>query len=147
MLRKPAIPVAIVLVLTYSAIAGDEKVKPVTLADAVKSFNQMAKKNAIGKDQPALTGDEVVAAIRGWVREQVPATDEVYKVYQTIADTKELPEGARLRFTTKWIGFNNHEFDVWWIDLDVKTGAKTMYTFRIRDQKLRCRPIVIGGVP
>ena len=141
MLRKSAIPIAMVLVLTSSAIAGDEKGKTLMLADAVKEFNQRAKKNATGKDQPALTEDEVVAAIRGWIREKTPATDEVYKVYQTIADTKKLPEGTALRFTTKWSGFNNHEFDVWWIDLTIKTGANTGYTFRIRDQKLRCRPL------
>jgi hypothetical protein len=29
-----------------------------------------------------------------------------------------------LRFTTRWSGFNNHEFDVWWIDLSVKTALK-----------------------
>jgi hypothetical protein len=141
MLRKLAIPVATALALIAYPAAGDEKGKTSTLADAVKEFNQRAQKDATGKDQPALTEDEVVAAIRGWIREKVPATDEVYKVYQTIADTKKLPEGAALRFTTKWSGFNNHEFDVWWVDLDIKTGPKTGYTFRIRDQKLRCRPI------
>jgi hypothetical protein len=141
MLRKLAIPVATALALIACPAAGDEKGKMSMLADAVKEFNQRAQKDATGKDQPALTEDEVVAAIRGWIREQVPATDEVYKFYQTIADTKKLPEGAALRFTTKWSGFNNHEFDVWWIDLDIKTGAGKGYTFRIRDRKLRCRPL------
>jgi hypothetical protein len=124
------------------AVAADEKDKTSMLADAVKEFNQRAQIDKTGKDQPALTEDEVVAAIRGWVRELVPpATDEVYKAYQTIADTKKLPEGATLTFTTRWSGFNNHEFDVWWIDLSIKTGANKGYTFRIRDQKLRCRSL------
>jgi hypothetical protein len=77
---------------------GNEKAKVLTLADAVKDFNQRAQRDAIGKDQPALTEDEVVAAIRGWVRKEVPAPDAVYQTYQTIADTKMLPEGeGRLR--------------------------------------------------
>jgi hypothetical protein len=132
---------AAILALIAYPVAGDEKGKVPTLADAVKEFNQRAQKDATGKDQPALTEDEVVAAIRGWIRERVPATDEVYKVYQTIADTKKLPEGATLTFTTQWSGFNQHAFDVWWVDLNIKTGADTGYTFRIRDQKLRCRPL------
>ena len=140
MLRKLAMPMATVLALITYPVAGDEKGKVATLADAVKEFNQRAQKDATGKDQPALTEDEVVAAIRGWIRERFPATDEVYKVYQTIADTRRLPEGATLTFTTKWSGFNGHEFDVWWVDLNIKNGADTGYTFRIRDQKLRCRP-------
>jgi hypothetical protein len=135
-------PVAAVLALITYPVAGGEKGKASMLADAVKEFNQRARQDATGKDQPALTEDEVIAAIRGWIRERSPATDEVYKVYQTIADTRKLPEGAALRFTTKWSGFNNHEFDVWWIDLEIKTGADTVYVFRIRDQKLRCRPLV-----
>jgi hypothetical protein len=95
----------ILVVIAYSA-AGNEKIKTSTLLEAVKAFNQRARKDTTGKDQPALTEDEVVAAIRGWIREKVPASDEVYKVYQTIADTKQLPVGATLRFTTKWSGFN-----------------------------------------
>ena len=141
MLRTLAMPVATVLALITYPVTGAEKGKASMLADAVKEFNQGAQKDATGKDQPDLTEDEVVAAIRGWIRQQVPATDEVYKVYQTIADTKKLPEGATLEFTTKWSGFNNYEFDVWWIDLTIKTGADTGYTFRIRDRKLRCRPL------
>ena len=152
MLRKLAMSVATALALIAYPVAGNEKDKapPVAgnekdkasmLADAVKEFNQRAQKNGIGNDQPALTEDEVVAAIRGWDRTRIPATDEVYQIYQTIADTHTLPDGAKLRFTTGWSGFNNHEFDVWWIDLDIKTGIVTRYTFRIRDQKLRCRPL------
>ena len=141
MLRKLAMSMAAVLAFIAYPVAGDENGKVPTLADAVEEFNQRAQQDATGKDQPALTVDEVVAAIRGWIRERVPATDEVYRVYQTIADTKKLPDGATITFTTKWSGFNNHEFDVWWIDLTIKTGANTGYTFRIRDQKLRCRPL------
>src|SRR5262245_36272791 len=38
-------------------------------------------------------------------------------------------------------GYNKHEFDVWWVDLSIRTGPDIGYTFRIRDQKLRCRPL------
>jgi uncharacterized protein (TIGR03067 family) len=117
--------------------AKDEDGKTQTLLDAVKEFNQRARWN---ETEPALTEDEVVAAIRGWNREQHPATDKVYKTYQTIADTKKLPAEATLTYTTKCTG-NRLEFDVWWVDLNIKTGVDSGYTFRIRDRKLRCRPL------
>ena len=139
--RKLAMAISAILALIAYPVAGDENGKVPTLADAVKEFNQRAQKDATGKDQPALSEDEMVAAIRGWIREGDTTTDEVYKVYQTIADTKRLPAGAKLTFTTRWSGFNKHEFDVWWVDLSIKTGEDTGYTFRIRDQKLRCRPL------
>jgi hypothetical protein len=140
MLRKLTMPAAMVLTLIAYPVAGDENGKAATRADVVKEFNQRAQQNATGKDQPDLTEDEVVAAIRGWIREKVPATDEVYKVYQGVADTKTLPAGAKLTFTTRLTGLNKHDFDVWWVDLSVMTGANTGYTFRLRDRMLRCRP-------
>jgi hypothetical protein len=48
---------------------------------------------------------------------------------------------ATLSFCTNWTGFNGYQFDVWWVDLNIKTGPTTGYTYRIRDQKLRCRPL------
>ena len=141
MLRPVAIPLTAVLLLISHPLLGDEKPKEATLAEAVKEFNERAQKNPTGKTQPALSEDEAVAAIRGWIREQAPATDDVYKSYQVIADTKKLPEGATLTFTTMWSPFNGQEFDVWWVNLNLKTGSNTGFTFRLRDQKLRCRPL------
>jgi hypothetical protein len=141
MLQLLTVPVAAALLLVCNPAPRDDKPKAVTLAEAVREFNQRAQNDATGKTQPPLTEDEAVAAIRGWIRRQVSATDDVYRVYQTIADTKKLPEGATLTFTTGWSGFNGYEFDVWWVDLNIKTGPSTGYTFRLRDQKLRCRPL------
>jgi hypothetical protein len=117
------------------AVADDE------LADAVKAFNALATKNDIGKDQPALTEAEVVAAIRGWIRNQTPpATDEVYEAFQKIAETGQLPKGAKFSYTTGWIGYRGYDFDVWWVDLSIMTGEDKGYTYRIRDRKINSRP-------
>lgn len=117
------------------------KPKEVTLAEAVKEFNRRAREDATGKTQPALTEDEVVAAIRGWDREEEPVTDDIYKAYQAIADTRKLPAGAALEFITRCWGRNDpYEFDVWWINLEIMTGPDTGYGFRIRHQMLRSRP-------
>jgi hypothetical protein len=123
-------------------VAGD--VGGQSLADAVQGFNARAKSNPIGKDEPPLTEDEVVAAIRGWIREQSPATDQVYSIYQAIADQRRLPTAAALDFCTSWTGHNAHHFDVWWIDLSIRTPETPNslgYNLRIRDRKLRCRPM------
>ena len=73
-----------------------------TLAQAVREFNEKAKENPVGKSQPVLTEDEVVAAIRGWIRDRITAKDDVYGAYQKIAHTRSA--GAELSFTTA--GFN-----------------------------------------
>ncbi len=114
--------------------------KGVSLAEAVKQFNAEAAKDRFGKSQPPLTENEVLTAIRGWDRSSTPASDDVFATYQTIAETGQLPAGSKLRFTTRWTT-DRLDFDVWWIDLDVETGPKQGYTFRIRDRKLASRPL------
>jgi len=113
-----------------------------SLRDAVQEFNAKAINDPIGKDQPALTEDEVVASIRGWIRAHTPGvSDEVYDEFQKVAETGKLPKGAKLTSTTSWLGYRGFHFDVWWVDLTISTGEKTGYTFRIRDQKIRSRPV------
>ena len=87
-----------------------------------------------------LTEAEVVASIRGWIPEHTPGvTDDVYNQFQEIAESHTLPEGAELSFCPGWTGYRGYRFKVWWIDLSIKTGEKTGYTFRIRDQKISSR--------
>jgi hypothetical protein len=123
----------VILLICAAAEAQDTT----TLADAVKEFNQKAARNSIGKDQPPLTEDEVVASIRGWDRKRIPVSDRVYIQYQIIADTKMLPDSAKLEYTTRWEGVNGYDFEVWWVDLSIPTQPGEGYTFRIRDRKLR----------
>lgn len=132
------------------AFAGPKTSTP--LEKAVVSFNEKAAKRfseieARGSPtvwtadrRPApLTEDEVVAAIRGWNREQRKVDDNIYRIYQRIADSRVLPPGAELGFHLYWYHFDQHdqyEFLVWWIDLDVMTSKDTGCTFRIRDERL-----------
>lgn len=119
-----------------------EAEQPQPLTDAVEALNDLAAKDAMGKDQPALTEAEVVAAIRGWVRDQAPpASDEVYDAFQKIAKTKQLPKGTRLEFTTRWIGYEGYAFDVWWVDLTIPTGERSTYTYRLRARMIESRPL------
>src|SRR5262245_56904516 len=120
------------------ANAADE---PRPLADAVADFSARAAKNEIGKLEPPLTVAEVTAAIRGWIpKHGPPVDDDTYRAFQMIADTGMLPLGANLRFTTRWTGYNGHDFVVWWVDLTIMKGEKAGYTFRIRDRKISSQP-------
>ncbi len=102
---------------------------------AVDEFNKRAGKNAIGKFEPPLTSDEVVAAIRGWDRASVPIDDEKFALFEQIAATGQLPLGATLSSTTDWIT-REYNYRVWWIDLTVMTDVNRGYTFRIRSRIL-----------
>ena len=111
-----------------------------SLDRAVDEFNKRAGKNPIGKFEPPLTSDEVVAAIRGWDRASVPIDDEKFALFEQIAATGQLPPGAKLSSNTNWVtrGFN---YQVWWIDLDVMTDVNQGYTFRIRSRILSSQKI------
>ena len=117
------------------------------LSDAVADFNERAMNNDVGATQPPLTEEEVVSAIRGWIRNQTKVDDKTYAIYQNIADTKTLPPGASLDFTTRWTGHNGYDFTVWWIDLCVKTGEHAGYGFRIRDRKISADAIRSAARP
>jgi hypothetical protein len=114
---------------------------PSSLPDAVLLFNIETLSTAFFKEQPPLTEEEVVAAIRSWSREATPGvTDEVYDRYQQIAETGTLPEDAELRLLRTYAR-DGFMIDVWWIDLTIRTGERTGYSFRIRDQKISSRPM------
>ncbi|MFN3650114.1 MAG: hypothetical protein ACK47B_11095 [Armatimonadota bacterium] len=124
--------------LNAEARAEDEL--PLPLGEAVEAFNRRAAADPVGRTQPPLTEDEVVAAIRGWMRERVEVTDNVFARFQRVAETGRLPEGAEFRFITGWGGFRGFDFEVWWVDLVLRTGPDKVFAYRIRDQKLRSRP-------
>jgi len=119
--------------------AGVGGTRETALVDAVKQFNDHAKLQAIGKTQPPLTEDEVVAAIRGWRGTEGPAAEELYRSFQQIADTKNLPRGWNLTSAETW-RFNNYDFDVWRIELEIATAPNKHARVVVRDQKLRVRP-------
>jgi hypothetical protein len=121
--------------------ANDDK-QATPLTDAVRAFNAEAAENPIGKTQPPLTEDEVVAAIRGILRELTPMTDEVYNAYQKVAETRTLPPRATLHFTTDWVPrLEGFHFTVWWADLSIMTGEHAGYNYRLRDRKISSRPL------
>lgn len=113
---------------------------PNALSTAVADFNrQVLQDNAIGKGEPPLTEGEVVASIRGWIREQVPVSDATYAVYKQIADSKSLPNGARFEYASSW-GFQGYEFKGWIIYLSVGGDKLGGYRYRLRTRWIDCDP-------
>jgi RNA polymerase sigma factor (sigma-70 family) len=67
------------------------------LADAIRKFNERAKEDPIGKEQPPLTVDEVVAAIHSWPNfqsERKPAANLLHSALSRVADSRKLPPGS-----------------------------------------------------
>jgi hypothetical protein len=134
--------IAVLLVVMFAIAAGtvysvDNATNSNSLELAVERFNAEARTHHVGKSQLPLTKAEVIAAIRGWVPQTTPGvTDEVYNQFQDIAESRVLPEGARLSHCSAWTGYRGFRFTVWWIDLSTKG-----YTFRIRDQKISSRKL------
>jgi hypothetical protein len=114
-----------------------------SLADEVKKFNQSAAKDPIGKNEPALTEDEVVAAIRGCVKQKYPDMPaETYAAMKRIADTGQLQKGSAIEHLNSWGVINGYNFDVWWVDLNIPSSdGKGGYTYRIRDRKIKAYPV------
>ena len=96
------------------------------------AFNEKAAKDSIGRSQPPLTEDEVIAAIRDWMRQQIKVDDETYVIYKKIADTKMLPKRAKLDFTTRGKTFYGSDLKLWCVTLVVETGTNSSCTFIIR---------------
>ena len=106
------------------------------LEAAVSAFNTRAGLDPIGKHEPPLSGDEVVAAIQRRVP-TLGAGPRVKAIYSRIARTRRLPRGASLSSNTTYATGNGlgktEQFTVWWVNLDVMTGPQIGYSLRIRE--------------
>jgi RNA polymerase sigma factor (sigma-70 family) len=124
--------------------ASHEDAGGTSLAEAIGSFNREAGSDPIGKDQPKLTEDEVIAAVRAWATcagQDAPKAPP--QEYRMVAETRTLPKGAVIDSTNKLIG-RGYSTDVWWIHLRIPQrpgGPIPTYSLRIRMQQIRSRPM------
>ena len=126
----------------------DDSLSPqsTSLADAVRTFNAKYADDPIGKHQPPLTADEVVAAIcwHSRDREDLPVTEEEFLAFRQIYETERLPEGWRLQAATTVRPDERSEFEEWTVQLRVpRKEGKEAYEFLIREQMIRSHPV--GG--
>lgn len=115
-----------------------------SLAGAIRMFNAQAAREAIGKTQPPLTEDEVVAAIR-WIdagRTEHGVKAEEYTALLKIAETRQLPPGAELEALTEFEPNDAIVVTAWSVRLRMPHGENGgTYAFPIREQMIASRLI------
>ncbi len=145
---RNALGLSVLLTLALAGICPINAAEPepngsTSLADAVKAFNERAAENPIGKKQPPLTEEEVIAAIRWWdfERKKSPVSDEEYRAFRRVAETRRLPVGWEFEVLT---GFEpNHQvtFDAWSVRIRMPRQDGGSYAFSIRERMIRSRLI------
>ncbi len=88
---------------------------PVGLAEAVRAFNSGRQKDGLGKDQPPLTEDEVVTAIRWALMEprKLHASERTLIKLREIAETLMLPPGFMIEAVPNSSSNERMEADRW----------------------------------
>jgi hypothetical protein len=135
--------VAVSLTLMCQTGAGQPSPqKSPQLADAIKAFNENAAKDPIGKDQPPLTEEEVIAAIRDWERpKDSPLSDEMYEVFKRIAETRTLPPTAEFEKLTGYDRGGAFILDVWSVRIRMYRPDRSSYAVIIRERMIRSRTL------
>jgi hypothetical protein len=110
---------------------------PSPLAKAIEAFNAESLKDEDGRNQPPLTEEEVVAAIRVWK----PASGKVISkelaaTLESISEGKRWPEGSNLAGLTQKFNGKPFLFRGWWVILQVP-GMEDQQSIMIRERLLR----------
>jgi len=115
---------ASVLALNFVAAALATLAGPTPLADAVQTFNALVAKDPIGQQQPRLTEDAVIAAVR-WAaldRKRLEVSDKNYAALKALPSEGKLPEGFSLEYQTGYEPDDETSFEVWSVRLRVPGG-------------------------
>jgi hypothetical protein len=114
-----------------------------TLTEAIRIFNLEAQSHPVGKDQPPLTVDEVVAGIRWYDREDAPVTDEEFAEFRKIADTRRFPAGTRFEVLDGFIPGDGYRYTRWSVRVLMPRTAKPGWTFAysIRERTIKAEPV------
>jgi hypothetical protein len=114
-----------------------------SLAKAIAGFNASASENPIGAEQPPLTEDEVIAAIRWWDfhRKDAPMSDQEYRALRNIAESHQLPPGAEFEVLTGFEPNDEITFDAWSVRIRMPRPNGGTYAFVIRERMIRSRLI------
>ena len=87
----------------------------VPLAEEVRVFNLRARNDSVGRLEPRITEDEVIASINSQL--QSITSNRVRAIYSRIARTRRLPKGAMLDSISGYTNRDGESFRVWWINL------------------------------
>jgi RNA polymerase sigma factor (sigma-70 family) len=137
--RAKAAPVARDAAGAVEAPVPDEK----PLADAVRAFNQRAADNPVGKDQPPLTEDEVIAAMR-WTllgHDDVLLADDTLQALRVAVETRKLPPEFLLEEASGYEPNDQVVFTAWSVRLRVPSAKGGTTCIRVRDRWIGSRVI------
>ena len=103
----------------------------VPLAAAIRELNDAHQRDPVGKDQPPLTEEEVVAAIRWWKhrRNEAPVTNAEFEAFQQIADARALPPGFTFEVLPNFEPGDGYEYVIWSVRIVMQRTAKPGWTF------------------
>ena len=107
-------------------------------------------RDPVGKDQPPLTEEEVVAAIRWWEhrRNEAPVTNAEFEAFQQIADTRSLPQGFAFEVLSNFEPGDGYEYVIWSVRIVMQRTSKPGWTFAfdIRERFVSSRLIDDGTI-
>ena len=109
-----------------------------TLSDAISQFNELAAGDRIGKVQPPLTDDEVIASIRS-LRDpdkNRDLTESDVEQLKAMSKNRLFAEAWRFEYLTEIGGIDGERFRVWQIQLASKSTEEKKSVHLIRRQFL-----------
>lgn len=108
------------------------------LSAVVQEFNQQQQLDPVGKGQPPLTDDEVVASVR-WalLEKKIPGlSTEQLQQFREIAELRRFAAGWRLEFKTALDGEGQDRFQAWQVQLVLDQPGGTPFIHVIRTRLL-----------
>jgi hypothetical protein len=135
---------------TLLSLKAVEAQSRVPLAEAVEEFNRMAIADPVGKSQPPLTVEEVLAAIQLMELRNVNLPQEGLAEYKLIGKEKSIESVDKIKFIASWgpldIDGELYNFEVWWIDLRIqRDGIKDSFGRTPSNFNLRMRERTISS--
>jgi hypothetical protein len=125
-----------------SAPANSPVPAAMSLDEAVRIFNAQAQADQVGKDQPPLTVDEVVGAIRWFNRNEAPVTDAEFAAFRKIAETKQLPRGTEFEVLGGFIPGDGFRYTRWSVRIRMPqiTPPGGSFAYSLRERTIRAEP-------
>ncbi|MHB1463371.1 MAG: hypothetical protein ACYC1M_18945 [Armatimonadota bacterium] len=112
---------------------------PATLSAAIQDFNRKAAADPVGKNQPELTEDELLAFIQWMIKNPVPKmlSSAENATLEKIAMSRTMADDTFLEVLTSYEN-NGMAFTVWSVRLVIPNQHGT-HAIPIREQFIRCR--------
>jgi RNA polymerase sigma factor (sigma-70 family) len=104
------------------------------LGKAVDDFNQNAITSAVGRDQPPLTEDEVIAAIRFYSDDNPGTIKGALDDFRMVSEKRDMPPGMRFVNHNMDDRLGDFVYEVWLIQIQMpnKRGGDSMIPIRSR---------------